>query len=120
MDDLELSRDEATVLMEQMRGIGQRLGDESLNQITSILARLSADLMFQRPAGFFRRAVPIVLRVSPSQAEILLRAIEDNDGLKDPSRRDPARSNLRDTPWQELKRFPALSLMKKLAHRVSR
>ena len=71
--------------------------------------------MFQRPTGFFR-AKPTSLRVTSTQAEILLRAIEDNDGLKDLSRREQARSNLRAASWDDVKGSSGLSVMKKLVH----
>jgi len=119
MSDLELTPDEAGVLMQQMQGIGQRLSGAPLDEITPVLATFTADAMFQRPRGLLRRPKPISLSVTPSQAEILLRAIEDNDGLKDPSLREEARSELRATLWPEVKAFPALSLMKKLAHCAS-
>lgn len=119
MSEIELTQDEAGVLMQQLQGIGERLAKEPLGEITPVLAELTADAMFHRPGGFFRRAKPIPLRVTPAQAETLLRAIEDNDGLQDRSLRGEARAELRRTPWIQVNGLPGLSLLKKLVQVVS-
>lgn len=117
MSFIELNEAEAAAFMQQMQGIGKRLSAEAIEQVTGPLADVAAGVM--QPKRLFRRKAPITLELTPAQAEILLRSIEDNGVLRDPALREEAREELRSTPWAEAARHPGHSLMKKLAHCAS-